>query len=177
MKLFKGGKFAIVTGDITRLAVDAIVNPTNPDLNGAFGVDAAIHATAGPDLAAACAELGPIDHGGACITPGFKLRARAVIHVVGPVWKDGSYNEEHELSLTYDAALEVAREHKLETVAFPAISTGMYAFPLEKATAVALTACRVYLDEYPTAFKRITFCPYTESDANVYLKQAARFLQ
>ncbi|MFO0745000.1 MAG: macro domain-containing protein [Myxococcota bacterium] len=176
MQLFRNGRFAVVTGDITRLQLDAIVNPSNPDLNGAMGVDAAIHKAAGPDLARACQKLAPVDFGQACITPGFKLPAKAIIHVAGPVWRDGSYDEETELSLTYDAALELARQHRVRSIAFPAISTGTYAFPIETATAVALTACRVYLDEFPDVFTRITFCAYTEADTQVYLRQAQRFL-
>lgn len=176
MPLFQDGRFAIVTGDITRLAVDAIVNPSNPDLSGAFGVDAAVHDAAGPDLDLACAKLRPIDFGQARITPGYKLPAKAVIHVAGPVWRDGTYDEEHELALVYDAALEVARKHRVRTLAFPALSAGTYGFPIEEATAIAVTQCLVYANEYPDAFRRITFCAYTEDDAQIFLNQAARFL-
>lgn len=176
MKLYRGGKFAITKGDITKLAVDAIVNSTNPTLSNGFGVDAAIHAAAGPELAAACAAVAPLDFGHAAITAGFKLKAKKIIHVVAPVWRDGTYNEEDELDRIYDTALELGRKHGVTTIAFPAIGAGTYAFPFELAASIAITSCLVHSESYPGAYKQIIFCPYTDQDAAVYLRLAERYL-
>lgn len=176
MKLFKGGKFGITMGDLTVLKVDAIVNPTNPGLANGFGVDAAIHAAAGLELAEACKKIGGAKYGQAVITPGFNLPAKHVIHVIGPIWRDGTYNEEDELDRIYDTALDLGRRHGVKTIAFPAISTGTYGFPYELATSIALTSCVVFDQTYPDAYHRIVFCPYTKEDAEIYHRLAARFL-
>ncbi|MFO0745179.1 MAG: macro domain-containing protein [Myxococcota bacterium] len=176
MKLYRGGKFGITVGDITKLKLDAIVNSTNPQLANGFGVDAAIHSAAGPELDAACAAIGGANFGEAKITPGFRLPAKHIIHVVAPIWRDGHYNEEDELDRIYDTALELGRQNGVKTIAFPAISTGTYAFPMELATSIALTSCVVYDQTYPNAYTRIVFCPFTNEDAEVYYRLAERFL-
>ena len=124
--------------DITTLAVDAIVNAANEQLAPGGGVCGAIHRAAGPELARACAELGPCPTGDARITPGFRLPAKFVIHAVGPVWQGGSAREAECLAGAYRASLTLARDHHLRSIAFPAISTGIFGYPLERATDVAV---------------------------------------
>ncbi|HXS23672.1 MAG TPA: O-acetyl-ADP-ribose deacetylase [Gemmatimonadales bacterium] len=124
--------------DITTLAVDAIVNAANEQLAPGGGVCGAIHRAAGPELARACAKLGPCPTGDARITPGFRLPARFVIHAVGPVWQGGSAGEAELLAGAYRASLTLARDHSLRSIAFPAISTGIFGYPLERATDVAV---------------------------------------
>jgi O-acetyl-ADP-ribose deacetylase (regulator of RNase III) len=124
--------------DITTLAVDAIVNAANEQLAPGGGVCGAIHRAAGPELARACAELGPCPTGDARITPGFRLPAKFVIHAVGPVWQGGSAGEPERLAGAYRASLTLARDHSLRSIAFPAISTGIFGYPLERATDVAV---------------------------------------
>lgn len=128
--------------DITMLAVDAIVNAANEQLLPGGGVCGAIHRAAGPQLAAACAAVAPCPTGDARITPGFALPARFVIHAVGPVWRGGHAQEPELLASAYRASLAVAREHGLRSIAFPAISTGIYGYPLEAAAAIAVDAVR-----------------------------------
>ena len=128
--------------DITTLAIDAIVNAANEELTPGGGVCGAIHRAAGPELASACRELGFCPTGEARITPGFKLPARFVIHAVGPIWRGGSAGEAEQLAAVYRAALELAQEHGLKSIAFPAISTGIYGYPLEAATNIAVSTIR-----------------------------------
>ncbi len=131
--------------DITTLDVDAIVNAANTQLAPGGGVCGAIHRAAGPDLEAACAYLSPCPVGQARLTPGFGLKARFVIHAVGPVWSGGGSGEAELLSSAYRAAMAIARREGLRSIAFPAISTGTYGYPLAEATRVAVTAVRVDL--------------------------------
>jgi len=128
--------------DITTLAVDAIVNAANSGLAPGAGVCGAIHRAAGPELAAACAKLAPCPTGEARITPGFRLPARFVIHAVGPVWQGGAAGEPRLLASAYRAALDLARRHGVRSIAFPAISTGIYGYPLREAARVAVAAVR-----------------------------------
>jgi O-acetyl-ADP-ribose deacetylase (regulator of RNase III) len=128
--------------DITALDVDAIVNAANESLAPGGGVCGAIHRGAGPELARACAAIGRCPTGEARITPGFRLPARYVIHAVGPVWHGGGEGEPELLASTYRSALRLAAEHGLRSIAFPAISTGIYGYPLEQATPVAVRAVR-----------------------------------
>jgi O-acetyl-ADP-ribose deacetylase len=128
--------------DITTLAVDAIVNAANEQLLAGGGVCGAIHHAAGPDLARACAAVAPCPTGEARLTPGFRLPARFVLHAVGPVWRGGSAGEAELLASAYRAALRLADDHGLRSVAFPAISTGIYGYPLPAATAVAVDSVR-----------------------------------
>ncbi|MEX2272886.1 MAG: O-acetyl-ADP-ribose deacetylase [Vicinamibacterales bacterium] len=131
--------------DITTLAVDAIVNAANTNLALGGGVCGAIHHAAGPELAVACARLAPCPTGEARITPGFGLPARYVIHAVGPVWHGGGHGEPELLASAYRASLALARSKGLATIAFPAISTGIYGYPLDAATAIAVAAVRADL--------------------------------
>lgn len=135
-------RVAAVQGDITRLAVDAVVNAANTALAPGGGVCGAIHAAAGPELARACRAAGPCPTGGARITPGFGLQARWVIHAVGPIWRGGGAGEAELLASAYRSALALAREAGAQSVAFPAISTGIYGYPLDQATEVAVHTVR-----------------------------------
>jgi O-acetyl-ADP-ribose deacetylase (regulator of RNase III) len=128
--------------DITTLATDAIVNAANESLAPGGGVSGAIHRAAGPELARACAEIGACPTGEARLTPGFRLPARFVIHAVGPVWQGGGAGEPELLASAYRAAMQLAAAHRLRSIAFPAISTGIYGFPLHIATPIAVATVR-----------------------------------
>jgi O-acetyl-ADP-ribose deacetylase (regulator of RNase III) len=151
-------------GDITKLAVDAIVNAANQALAGGGGVDGAIHRAAGPaELQAACRKLGGCQTGDAKITPGFKLPAKYIIHTVGPVYADGQRGEPELLASCYRRALEVAAENGLKTVAFPAISTGVYGYPFEAATEIALRTVAGFLAQ-SQSIERAIFVFFSRSD-------------
>ena len=132
-----GARIQLVRGDVTRLTVDAIVNAANSTLLGGGGVDGAIHRAAGPELLAECRTLGGCPPGQARITRGYRLPAHWVIHTVGPVWRGGGQGEEEVLASCYRAVLAIARERSLATLAFPAISCGVYGFPIPRACAIA----------------------------------------
>jgi O-acetyl-ADP-ribose deacetylase (regulator of RNase III) len=151
------GRIEIVEGDITTLPVDAIVNAANEALAPGGGVCGAIHRAAGPELAEACAKLGGCATGEAKITPGFGLSARHVIHTVGPVWGGGERNEGKLLAACYRNALALAAEGGLASVAFPAISTGIYGFPPDRAAFIAVRTVREALPE-TSAIERVVFC-------------------
>jgi O-acetyl-ADP-ribose deacetylase len=144
--------------DITTLDVDAIVNAANEQLAAGGGVCGAIHRAAGPELARACSLLAPCPTGEARLTPGFRLPARFVLHAVGPVWHGGNSGEAQLLAGAYRAALAIAKDHALRSVAFPAISTGIYGYPLQPATDVAVAAVREELKAASTVERVIFAC-------------------
>ena len=155
----------VVQGDITRLDVDAIVNAANPSLAGGGGVDGAIHRAAGAELAKAATRFAPLSSGRAVITPGFRLEARFVIHTVGPVWRGGEQGEADVLRAAYESSFAVARaEPTIRSIAFPAISTGVYGFPRELAAAIALHVIRRHAD----AFDRVVACVYDDETLQLY---------
>ncbi|HTP94417.1 MAG TPA: O-acetyl-ADP-ribose deacetylase [Burkholderiales bacterium] len=143
-------RITVVSGDITRQAVDAIVNAANRTLLGGGGVDGAIHRAAGPELLEACRKLNGCETGQARITPGFKLAAKWVIHTVGPVWHGGAQREDELLASCYRESLRLALAHDCRTVAFPQISTGAYGYPLQRASRIALREIAAFLDTEPS---------------------------
>lgn len=151
-------RMAIVSGDITVLEVDAIVNAANSSLLGGGGVDGAIHRAAGPELYEFCRTLGGCDTGDAKISPGFRLRAAHVLHTVGPVWRGGQSGEPEFLARCYTRCLELAETHGLAQLAFPAISTGVYGYPLADATHVAVTTVKNWLSTHSLPEKVIFVC-------------------
>jgi len=136
----------VIRADITTLDVDVIVNAANDALAPGGGVCGAIHRAAGPELAAACAGIGACPTGEARITPGFGLKARFVIHAVGPVWQGGDRGEAEKLAACYRNSLDLVRAHRLRSVAFPAISTGIYGYPADRAAHLAVATCRAHED-------------------------------
>jgi O-acetyl-ADP-ribose deacetylase (regulator of RNase III) len=170
-----GGRIEIVQGDITTLAVDAIVNAANASLLGGGGVDGAIHRAAGPGLLEECRALGGAGTGEVAMTGGHRLRARHVLHAVGPVWRGGGGGEDLLLAGCYRAAMSLAREHGLRSVAFPAISTGAYRFPLERATRIAIAEVRRALEADP-GVEKVVFCCFSAGDAAVYERVADEVL-
>ncbi len=157
-------RMAIVQGDITALDVDAIVNAANESLLGGGGVDGAIHRAAGPQLLAECRTLGGCPTGHAKITRGYALKARHVIHAVGPIWAGGTAGEDGLLAGCYANSLQLAADHGLQTVAFPAISTGVYRFPADQAAAIAVETTMAGLATHE-AIERVMFCCFGAQSA------------
>ena len=151
-------RIQILKGDITKLKVDAIVNAANTSLLGGGGVDGAIHRAAGPQLLEFNKKLGGCITGEAKISPGFNLPVKNIIHTVGPIWNGGHHNEDDLLANCYRNSLKLAVENKLKTIAFPAISTGVYHFPLKRATKIALTESKKFLESYDSLGKIIFVC-------------------
>jgi O-acetyl-ADP-ribose deacetylase (regulator of RNase III) len=151
----------ILVADITTLDVDAIVNAANRSLLGGGGVDGAIHRAAGPDLLAECRTLGGCDTGSTKITRGYKLKARHVIHAVGPVWHGGGDNEDAPLVSCYRTALDLAAQHRLASIAFPAISTGVYGFPADRAARIAVGTVAAELTAKPRGVTHVIFCCFS----------------
>ena len=152
-------RIELVKGDITKLDVDAVVNAANSSLLGGGGVDGAIHHAAGPELLAFCRGLGGCPTGEARITPGFGLKARHVIHTVGPVWHGGASGEAELLASCYRESLRLAAEHGVRTIAFPAVSCGAYAYPIREATAIAVREVRAFL-ESDRSIDRVIFVAF-----------------
>ena len=152
-------------GDITKLAVDAIVNAANEALRGGGGVDGAIHRAAGPELLQECIAIGDCPTGQARITKGYRLPARHVIHTVGPIWRGGGAGEEELLAACYRESLRLAAQHNVASIAFPAISTGIYGFPPERAAPIAVETVRAAA---APGLDRIVFCCFNEAAAGHY---------
>jgi O-acetyl-ADP-ribose deacetylase len=162
-------RIVVVQADITKLDVDAIVNAANSSLLGGGGVDGAIHHAAGPELLDECRLLGGCPTGEARITRGYLLPARNVIHTVGPVWWGGSYDEAKSLASCYRNSLALAESHDLETIAFPAISTGIYGYPLQSATEIAVGEVRQFISAGHTKPKQIIFVCRGDEAYRTYL--------
>lgn len=160
-------RMEIVQGDITKMAVDAIVNAANSSLLGGGGVDGAIHRAAGPQLLAECRGHGGCPTGEARITRGYDLPAKYVIHTVGPVWHGGDRGEEELLASCYRNSLRLAAEYGIETIAFPSISTGVYRFPIDRACRIALHEVRAFLVK-ASSLRKVFFVCFSESDARIY---------
>ena len=160
-------RITIFRGDITTLAVDAIVNAANNSLLGGAGVDGAIHRTAGPDLLAECRRLGGCPTGEARLTCGYDLPAKYVIHTVGPVWADGCHGEDALLASCYGNCFAIAEEHHIQSIAFPAVSTGAYGFPLEQATAIAVAETTEFL-RANNSLDQVTFVCFSDRAYQCY---------
>lgn len=160
----------LIQGDITEQAADAIVNAANSSLMGGGGVDGAIHRSGGPSILAQCKEIvarqGRCPTGQAVITTAGDLKARFVIHTVGPVWSGGDNNEDELLARAYRNSLALAREHDIETIAFPSISTGAYRFPIDRAAEIALTTVARFAEVHP--FTEVRFVLFSRADLEVY---------
>ena len=158
-------RLEIHVADITTLDVDAIVNAANTSLLGGGGVDGAIHRAAGPQLLAECRTLGGCETGSAKITRGYRLKAKHVIHAVGPVWHGGGANEEALLAGCYRTALDLAAAHKLASIAYPAISTGVYRFPADLAARIAVGTVASEIAASPRGLTRVIFCCFSPDSA------------
>ena len=168
-----GAQLEVVVADITTLSVDAIVNAANSSLLGGGGVDGAIHDAAGPELLAACQALRGCPTGDAKITRGFRLPARHVIHAVGPVWHGGTRSEEQALASCYRRSIELCADGRLASVAFPAISTGIYRFPADRAAKIAVRTAAETVPIAPS-LERIIFCCFSEASARLHEEALAR---
>jgi O-acetyl-ADP-ribose deacetylase (regulator of RNase III) len=163
-----GVRVELMQGDITTVAVDAIVNAANSGLHGGGGVDGAIHRAGGPSILAECRTLGGCPTGDARLTTGGRLPAKFVVHTVGPVYRDGRHGEPELLASAYRRSLEVAADHGLRSVAFPSISTGAYRYPIGDAAGVAVRAAAGFLEERPGVLDLVRFVLFSASDLRAY---------
>jgi O-acetyl-ADP-ribose deacetylase (regulator of RNase III) len=159
--------FQVIQADISELDVDAIVNAANSSLLGGGGVDGAIHRAAGPELLAECRTLNGCRTGEAKMTKGHRLKARHIIHTVGPIWNGGKNGEADKLRACYTNSLHLAGEAGLQSIAFPCISTGVYRFPADQAVEIAVEAVRWFL-ETPCSIQTVIFCCFSEADKRLY---------
>ncbi len=167
-------RLEVIVADITSLSVDAIVNAANTSLLGGGGVDGAIHRAAGPELPAECRALHGCATGDAKITKGYRLPARHVIHAVGPVWSGGNRGEDEALASCYRRAIELCQTHGLASIAFPAISTGVYRFPADRAARIAVSTVVETLPAAP-AVERVIFCCFSNDSAALHAQGMAGF--
>lgn len=163
----------LARGDITEQPVDAIVNAANSRLAGGGGVDGAIHRAGGPEIMVECRRIGGCPTGSAVLTRGGCLKARFVIHAVGPIWHGGGSGEASLLASAYRTCLEIARDRELRSIAFPSISTGAYGYPVEAAARIALTTTRDFLAAHAGTIDRVRFVVFSQSDLEVYERAAA----
>jgi O-acetyl-ADP-ribose deacetylase (regulator of RNase III) len=175
MSVWYGGRIEIVTADITTLDVDVVVNAANTSLLGGGGVDGAIHRAAGPELLEECRTLGGAATGEVKLTRGYRLPAKFVAHAVGPVWHGGQHGEGDLLASCYARALDLAREVEAQSIAFPAISTGVYRFPIDAASRIAIGTVKVCLEDLALP-ETVAFCCFSSSDAAVYERVAGELL-
>ena len=160
-------RIELIEGDITKLDVDAIVNAANSSLLGGGGVDGAIHYAAGPQLVEECAKLGGCPTGEAKLTKGYRLPARHVIHTVGPIWRGGNNGEPEKLANCYRNSMQIAADNGFATIAFPAISTGVYGYPLQEAAQIAINQVIECLNEMPS-IKKVIFVLFGRKNFDIY---------